>query len=190
METMKIPACPKHIVHWLCLDASGSWGCGALNDSGDWFQVKWSTLWTPHHIAAKEMVAVVIALAAWGAHWKSSGVLVMNVRQYGCRRRPLLWHSKGPPADALPLLPTLLQCSFPAISCGTVCAWKRDYGSGCPLTGQASRVLLLYSTGGSLGIPLCWKCRYTISQTGAHLAGGVCFAAPWKCTGPLHPKGL
>ena len=44
-------------------DASGSWGCGAVlgNHPFHWFQLAWPTNWSSHHIAAKELVPVVIA---------------------------------------------------------------------------------------------------------------------------------
>lgn len=79
-------------------DASSSQGYGALNDSSEWFQVKWPTSWSPHHIAAKEMVPVVIALVVWGTHWK----VLRRVGHVKCCLCPLIWHSKGPPVDPLP----------------------------------------------------------------------------------------
>ena len=51
-------------------DASGSWGCGALTSDGQWFQVQWPLSWAPVHIAAKELVPVVIAVAVWGKQWQ------------------------------------------------------------------------------------------------------------------------
>ena len=51
-------------------DASGSWGCGALNSqTGEWFQIQWPGSWLPVNIAIKEMVPVVVATAIWGTHW-------------------------------------------------------------------------------------------------------------------------
>ena len=37
--------------------------------SPDWFQLEWPDAWAPEHIAAKEMVPVVIAAALWGRSW-------------------------------------------------------------------------------------------------------------------------
>ena len=59
-------------------DASGAWGCGAVNCSGDWFQLQWPECWLQFHIAAKEMVPVVISVAIWGNQWCSSNVLVQS----------------------------------------------------------------------------------------------------------------
>ena len=88
-----------HPAHWFCSDAYGTWGCGAVNDTSQWFQVKWPQSWTNHHIAAKEMVPVVIALAIWGGQWKSSTVLarsdnmaVVCALSSGTARDPLLMH--------------------------------------------------------------------------------------------------
>ena len=128
METMKIPTRPQHYVrlngkfrsdlqwwacflpqwngrsilplphpaHWFCSDASGTWGCGAVNDTSQWFQVKWPP---NHHIAAKEMAPVVIALAIGGGQWKSSTVLarsdnmaVVCALSSGTAQNPLLMH--------------------------------------------------------------------------------------------------
>ena len=58
-------------------DASGSWGCGAVlgNQPFHWFQLAWPTHWSNHHIAAKELVPVVIAAALWGPQWTGHRVL-------------------------------------------------------------------------------------------------------------------
>lgn len=51
-------------------DASGSWGCGALNtQSGEWFQVQWPESWSSVNIAVKEMIPIVVATALWGTQW-------------------------------------------------------------------------------------------------------------------------
>ncbi len=44
-------------------DASGSWGCGAYQHIPLWFQLVWPNHWLEEHIAAKEMVPVVVAAA-------------------------------------------------------------------------------------------------------------------------------
>ena len=65
-------------MHSVRSDASGSWGCGAVSDSAHWFQVEWPESWQGHHIAAKEMVPVVVAMAVWGHEWYSSTVEVLS----------------------------------------------------------------------------------------------------------------
>ena len=59
-------------------DASGSWGCGAVTDGGQYFQVQWPPDWENVNIAVKEMVPVVIALAVWGQYWTEHMVLVRS----------------------------------------------------------------------------------------------------------------
>ena len=55
-------------------DASGSWGCGAWHDKS-WFQLGWDRGTEPLHIAAKEMIPLVIASAIWGQGWKGGRVI-------------------------------------------------------------------------------------------------------------------
>ena len=57
---------PQQAAHSFWSDASGTWGCGALNDDLPWFKVQWPESWQQIHIAAKEMVPVVLAVAIWG----------------------------------------------------------------------------------------------------------------------------
>ena len=54
-------------------DASGSWGCGAIWKSR-WLQLQWKGLLSEAHIAVKEMVSIIIAVAIWGKAWKGSSV--------------------------------------------------------------------------------------------------------------------
>ncbi len=54
---------------FLYSDASGTWGCGALCGQS-WFQVQWRESWAGVHIAAKELVPIVIATAIWGHLWR------------------------------------------------------------------------------------------------------------------------
>ena len=56
-------------------DASGSWGCGAWLTDDLWLQLQWPAEWEGVHIAAKERVLVVIAVAIWGRHWCGCTVL-------------------------------------------------------------------------------------------------------------------
>ena len=51
-------------------DASGSWGCGAfVSDTLEWFQLCWPATWCDTHIAAKELLPVVVSAAVWGHRW-------------------------------------------------------------------------------------------------------------------------
>ena len=47
-------------------DASGSWGCGAYTQSGEWFQLEWPDEWLNVNIAAKKKVSIAVAAALWG----------------------------------------------------------------------------------------------------------------------------
>ena len=60
-------------------DASGSWGCGALDvTEGTWrgFAVRWSPKWREMAIAPKEMFPIVAALLLWGDRWAGGTLLV------------------------------------------------------------------------------------------------------------------
>ena len=88
-----------HATHSFKSDASGSWGCSAVSDSACWFQVEWPQSWHLCHIAAKEMVPVVIAIAVWGQNWQASMVQVFSDNMSvvcalttGVARDPLLMH--------------------------------------------------------------------------------------------------
>ena len=47
-------------------DASGSLGCGAYTQSGEWSQLEWPAQWLNVNIAAKEMVPITVAPTFWG----------------------------------------------------------------------------------------------------------------------------
>ena len=64
--------------HTVTSDASGSWGCGAVSDSGEYFQVQWPSSWATTNIAIKEMVPVVISVAIWGRKWTESTLRVRS----------------------------------------------------------------------------------------------------------------
>ena len=53
------------------LDASGSWGCGALSQ-GRWFQLQWTNPLKSLSIAHKELIPIVIAGFIWGKQWAAS----------------------------------------------------------------------------------------------------------------------
>jgi len=55
-------------------DASGSWGCGAYTYSGEWFQLKWPKRWHHYHITVKELLPIVVAVAAWGRDWQGRSI--------------------------------------------------------------------------------------------------------------------
>ena len=46
-------------------DASGAWGCGAWHQQA-WFQVQWDARSQDLPIAAKELIPIILACAAWG----------------------------------------------------------------------------------------------------------------------------
>ena len=69
------PVTPTHVV---TSDASGSWGCRALTDQGQWFQVQWPASWAEVNNSAKEMVPVAISMAIWGRQWAKCQVLVKS----------------------------------------------------------------------------------------------------------------
>ena len=79
-------------------DASGNFGCGAVS-SGSWFQVRWPGSWSQVHIAAKEMLPIVLAAATWGASWYrkhvtffSDNMAVVAVIQCRTTGDPILLH--------------------------------------------------------------------------------------------------
>ena len=85
--------------HSITADASGSWGCRAFSSNGAWFQLQWPSTWSQYHIAAKEMVPVVVAIAVWGHDWQSCSVLVrsdnmavVSALSSGSAKDPLLMH--------------------------------------------------------------------------------------------------
>ena len=64
--------------HTITFDISGSWGCGAFSSDELWFQLARPASWSQFHMAAKEMVLVVVSIAIWGALWVSSSVLICS----------------------------------------------------------------------------------------------------------------
>ena len=62
--------CPPHSLQVVecTTDASGSWGCGAWHNTS-WFQVPWENRAGNLSIAAKELVPIILACAAWGRSW-------------------------------------------------------------------------------------------------------------------------
>ena len=80
-------------------DASGSYGCGAFSQDHGWFQLEWPHTWDTAHIAAKELVPIVVAAAIWGPAWhrrqvsfRSDNMSVVEVLRSGTTREPLLMH--------------------------------------------------------------------------------------------------
>jgi hypothetical protein len=64
MEWSVIPS-PTIPPTMLTTDASGSWGCGAWHDN-QWFQLRQDDQTRPLSIAAKELIPIILAYAAWG----------------------------------------------------------------------------------------------------------------------------
>ena len=54
-------------------DASGEWGCGAWSQQA-WFQFKWPAASEEHHIAFKELFAILLAGVVWGREWQGCRV--------------------------------------------------------------------------------------------------------------------
>ena len=65
---------PSRVQSSMFSDASGSWGCGELQQHTDgslhWFQLEWPQQgWHEKSIAVKELIPVVISVAIWGRRW-------------------------------------------------------------------------------------------------------------------------
>ena len=79
-------------------DASGHWGCGAWCRHS-WFQFEWPDSAQHHHIAFKELFAVLLSCATWGSQWQSARIrcwcdnlaAVHGVNSRSCRD-PALMH--------------------------------------------------------------------------------------------------
>lgn len=192
IESMKIPKCQHHHVRlnsefrsdiqwwanflpqWSILpnpqathsfksDTSGAWGCGAVNDSACWFQTECPQSWQPRHIAAKEMVPVVIAFAIWGRSWLASCICSVAytfsrpISKYVWKRTV----SQGWITQQL--------MHYLAISWMCFCpAHPRHPPPHHPLHSHS------------------WTCCFTTSQTGHLPVGGECFSLPWEGISPIH----
>ena len=53
---------------------SGGWGCGAWHSS-HWFQLAWDHVTCHWHIAAKELVPIMVLAVIWGDMWRGSRVV-------------------------------------------------------------------------------------------------------------------
>ena len=83
----------------LTSDASGSWGCGAFESSGKWFQIPWRGSLEGVHITVKELLPVAVACALWGSHWRGMTVCcrcdnaaVVAILRSGTSRHFLVMH--------------------------------------------------------------------------------------------------
>ena len=83
----------------LTSDASGSWGCGAFESSGLWFQIEWQGALEGVHITVKELLPVVVACALWGRQWRGMTVqcrcdnaVVVAILRSGTSKLPLAMH--------------------------------------------------------------------------------------------------
>ena len=79
-------------------DASGSWGCGARWGS-QWLQWQWVEEATHWHIAPKELLPILFAVAVWGQHWRGrlvhcrcDNMAVVSVVNSGYARDTTLMH--------------------------------------------------------------------------------------------------
>ena len=55
-------------------DACGSWGCRAFYHPF-WLQLQWPKSWHQYHIAVKELLPIVLAVAIWGQYWSRKHIL-------------------------------------------------------------------------------------------------------------------
>ena len=90
------PATPAHT---LTSDASGTLGCGAVSDNGNYFQLRWPESWAGVNIAVKEMVPVVLSVAVWGSQWatrvvrvRSDNMAVVHALSAGAAKDAQLMH--------------------------------------------------------------------------------------------------
>ncbi len=56
-------------------DSSGNWGCGAWHGN-KWFQLEWDHRAAKLHIAAKELIPIIIGAVIWGQEWQGKNVKV------------------------------------------------------------------------------------------------------------------
>ena len=90
------PKAPSVHIH---SDASGSYGCGAVDPAGSYFCLQWPPSWSAVDIAVKQLVPLVLAAVLWGPTWAGCQVLfhvdnmaVVSVVQRLHARDPLLSH--------------------------------------------------------------------------------------------------
>ena len=69
MAVIQVAAIPEVVV---TSDASGNWGCGAWSGTS-WFQYQWPSM-CEHHCHYKELFALPLAAAAWGAEWSGKTI--------------------------------------------------------------------------------------------------------------------
>ena len=114
-------------------DMSGSWGCEAMTSDVQWLQLQWPQSWGDVHIATKEMVPVVIALALWGKCWQGCAVLCQsdNNGSGGCVENRV---SQGQAADAPAALSAFLHSSCPTMHCGYPHPREVKHGGRCHFT--------------------------------------------------------
>lgn len=79
-------------------DALGLWGCGDWSQRS-WFQYKWPEEACRHHIAFKELFAILLACVVWGRQWQQKRVRCWCDNQVAvqgvisrCCRDPTLKH--------------------------------------------------------------------------------------------------
>ena len=131
--------------HTVTSDASGAWGCGAVSDRGNYFQVQWPDSWESVNIAVKELVPIVIAVAVWGEQWAESTVIantdnmsVVHVLTSGTAKDSRLMHllrclhffvffvAKYQISIVAKHVPGVLNCAADALSRDNISAFLRS----------------------------------------------------------------
>ena len=81
------------------LDASGTFGCGALTSDNRWLLVQWPALWQEMDSTVKEMIPIVMSAAMWGRSWhrrrvffQSDNMAVVAVTTRNLAKHLLLLH--------------------------------------------------------------------------------------------------
>ena len=153
------------------MDASDSWGCGALISDGKWFQVQWPLSWASVHIAPKELVPVVIAVAVWGKQWPGQTVLVCSdnmavvaALKVGLCQDVTMMHLLCclhffSAYHQLRILSDHVPCKENLAADALSCNYKSIFSSVAP---QCQAVPFQH----------CWTCCSTVVRTGPHPAGG------------------
>ena len=129
--------------HLRCLWGVGLWCCGAVTNTGQWFQVQWPESWSEINIAIKEMVPVVISVAIWGREWAKS-LLLVRTDNMAC---PHSRNSQRPAADAPAVLHAFFHSHRPDRHSGQTRARCLKHSSRCIVTKQNDCLLCIHPTG-------------------------------------------
>ena len=83
----------RALPHAITSDTSGSWGCGAFTDAGEWFQFRWPVEWRGVHITSKELLPILVACAVWGSlRCLCNNAAVVAIVRSGSSRDPCVMH--------------------------------------------------------------------------------------------------